>query len=74
MSFEKKYNNLYRRQNMHLQNEWAGKNRSAESEFVPVMVAEWVKVSAVWCDPWPEHVLGWWVRIQLGAWLVCVPV
>ncbi len=41
---------------------------------VLIMVAEWVKAPAVWCDPWPGHVLGWCVRIPLGAWLVCLPL
>ncbi len=37
------------------------------------MVAEWVNVPAVWCDPWPGHVLGLWVRIPLVA-LVIKPL
>ncbi len=42
--------------------------------YVLAMVAKWIKVPAVWCDPWPGHVLGLWVRIPLGVWLVCVPL
>ncbi len=26
------------------------------SIFVLVMMAEWVKAPAVWCDPWPGYV------------------
>ncbi len=32
-----------------------------------VMVAEWIKTPAVWCDPWPGHVPGLWVRIPLES-------
>ncbi len=34
---------------------------------VPVVVAMWVKVFAVWCDLLSEYVLRWWVRTPLGA-------
>ncbi len=34
----------------------------AEIMYLPsdlhVMVSEWVKAPAAWCDPWPGHVLG----------------
>ncbi len=38
---------------------------------VEVMVAEWVKEPAVWCNPWPGHVLGLWVRIPLWSAYPC---
>ncbi len=60
---------------------WTKMDASAagKSQFrilILVMMAKWVKAYApvVWCDQWPEHVLELWVRIRLGAWLVCVPL